>query len=158
MNLQTATVKYRFDMRGAYEAGEHRHPEIVIREWFGDAENLEPVTIADCWMFNAAQRLDAPGYFSEVPKREPFDVKIVEPNPAGRAAFERTIASAGDVSGLSAQDHIDVGWMCAIDAVRNWLREQEPRDPGARELFDALSVELDELYESAARPAKPPST
>jgi hypothetical protein len=42
-----------YDVIGAYNAGETRHPQVVIRELFPDAHSFEPNTIADVWTFRA---------------------------------------------------------------------------------------------------------
>lgn len=47
---------YRYCMRTAADHGEIRHPQLVIREHFPEATDFEPVSIADCWMFNAEPR------------------------------------------------------------------------------------------------------
>ncbi|TAL29007.1 MAG: hypothetical protein EPN98_21430 [Phenylobacterium sp.] len=66
--MSHAGKRYRFDMRGAHEAGELRHPQIVILAWFPDASDLEPVSIADCWLFaSESVRPDAPDYFVRLP-------------------------------------------------------------------------------------------
>jgi hypothetical protein len=57
---------YRFEMWSAFDAGEKRHPERVIREVAPDATNLMPVTIADCWMFRAKEIKNPPPFIVEV--------------------------------------------------------------------------------------------
>jgi hypothetical protein len=52
----SAVALYRYEIPRSDEPGDHRHPEIVIRENFPDATDLEPISIADCWMFRAEER------------------------------------------------------------------------------------------------------
>ena len=62
-------ARYRFDMIGAQLAGERRHPQTVILEWFPDAAELEPAPIADAWFFTASSIPDRtlPAYFRALP-------------------------------------------------------------------------------------------
>lgn len=55
-------MKYRYCMNSATDAGETRHPQIVIRELAPDATELEPVPIADCWLFVANEIKNCPGF------------------------------------------------------------------------------------------------
>jgi hypothetical protein len=50
--------RYRFDMQGAHEAGEHGHPQAVISTAYPDAYAFEPVSIADCWLFTTPRGPD----------------------------------------------------------------------------------------------------
>ncbi len=64
--------RYRYDMIGAsFTHKELRHPQIVIMENFPDATGLEPVSIADCWMFDSElDRANIP-FIVKVPKIDP---------------------------------------------------------------------------------------
>lgn len=55
-------MKYTYDMMGADEAGEHRHPQVVIRELFHDAYHFVPQSLGDCWWFEAGERTLTPDY------------------------------------------------------------------------------------------------
>jgi hypothetical protein len=57
-----APVLYRYSLQSADEAGEKRHPQLVIHEHFPDATEMEGHAIGDCWLFKAVER-KAPGYF-----------------------------------------------------------------------------------------------
>lgn len=46
--------RYRYDMNRATNAGETRHPQLVIRELAPSAFDFEPVTIGDCWLFTSS--------------------------------------------------------------------------------------------------------
>lgn len=59
---------WRYSMNSAFDAGEKRHPQLVILEHFPDATNLEPVSIADCWLFEAEKKGPVPDYFVELPR------------------------------------------------------------------------------------------
>lgn len=59
-------VRYRYELQTADQAGEKRHPEIVIREHFPDVREMEGHAIGDCWLFEATER-DAPSYFVKLP-------------------------------------------------------------------------------------------
>jgi hypothetical protein len=69
-------TRYRYCMNTAFDAGEKRHPQTVIEEWFPEATELEPVSIADCWLFesgNVRAKAPLPDYFIELtsdPQRE----------------------------------------------------------------------------------------
>jgi hypothetical protein len=54
--------RFRYDMNGASYLLENRHPQTVILELFPDARDLEPVPIADCWLFTASLRKGLPSY------------------------------------------------------------------------------------------------
>ncbi|HVZ88074.1 MAG TPA: hypothetical protein VHG72_13970 [Polyangia bacterium] len=60
-----APVLYRYEIYSAEDAGERRHPQLVILEHFPDATEMEGHPIGDCWLFRAARR-EAPAYFAEV--------------------------------------------------------------------------------------------
>lgn len=55
-------VLYRYSLQSADEAGENRHPQLVILEYFPDATEMDGHAIGDCWLFKAVER-EAPGYF-----------------------------------------------------------------------------------------------
>lgn len=48
-------MKYIYDMAAAEDAGEHRHPQLVIRELFPDAHNFVPQSLFDSWWFEAGE-------------------------------------------------------------------------------------------------------
>lgn len=60
-------VSYRFDVLGAFDAGEDRHPQIVIMEIAPGATNLVPESIADCWTFEAPRIASPPPYVESLP-------------------------------------------------------------------------------------------
>jgi len=41
----------RFDMRGAYEAGKHAHPQKTMKDLGITYQHATPQSIADCWIF-----------------------------------------------------------------------------------------------------------
>jgi hypothetical protein len=89
-------VLYRYQLQTADEAGEKRHPQIVIREHFPDAHDLEPHSIGDCWLFKAAKR-KAPAFFVEV-----------EPTPPGDYSFRDVVVAMGPaavVPGITVIDY-----------------------------------------------------
>ncbi len=59
---------YRFDMQGAYNAGHKEHPQIVIRKFAPHAFNFEPVSIGDCWMFDAPEIINPPEFIMRINK------------------------------------------------------------------------------------------
>ena len=71
--MKQRNVRFRYDMTGAAKDGETRHPQIVIQYWFPDAHRFEPVTIADCWMFEASYRSNSPDYFAIVGSSKSVD-------------------------------------------------------------------------------------
>lgn len=55
---------WRYCMNTATDHGENRHPQRVILEYFPEACDFEPVTIGDCWLFNAdPKESPAPFFF-----------------------------------------------------------------------------------------------
>lgn len=44
-------MNVRFDMIGAYMAGEHGHPQKVMEEHGFHVTKGDPISIADCWIF-----------------------------------------------------------------------------------------------------------
>lgn len=60
--VKNGTVLYRYSLQSADDAGEKRHPQLVILEHFPDATEMEGHAIGDCWLFKAVER-EAPGYF-----------------------------------------------------------------------------------------------
>lgn len=48
-------LRYRLSMQSAYDAGDKRHPELIIRALAPDATDLEPFAIGDCWLFTATE-------------------------------------------------------------------------------------------------------
>lgn len=46
-------IRYRYSLPAASDAGEQRHPQIVIREIAPDAFDFEPAPIGDCWLFTS---------------------------------------------------------------------------------------------------------
>lgn len=61
--------RYRYYMPQACEAGETRHPQLVILELAPDAADLEPLCMADAWDFTAQEIEDPPAFIFESPKR-----------------------------------------------------------------------------------------
>lgn len=59
-------TRYRYSMQTAYDAGERRHPQSVIREHFPDACAFECVGYADCWLFEATPVENVPAYFTRL--------------------------------------------------------------------------------------------
>jgi hypothetical protein len=59
--------RYRYDLQGADEAGERRHPQIAILEHFPDADHFEPMLVGSCWLFEASPREGAPAFFVKLP-------------------------------------------------------------------------------------------
>jgi hypothetical protein len=45
--------RYRYSLWAASEAGENRHPQLVILELAPDAHDFHPAPIGDCWLFTA---------------------------------------------------------------------------------------------------------
>lgn len=64
--MSAPVVRYRYELQTAYEAGENRHPQIVILEHFPDAREMEGHAIGECWLFAATER-EAPAYFVKLP-------------------------------------------------------------------------------------------
>lgn len=56
---------YRYDCIGSSQAGEHRHPQVVIRELAPDANCMEGVPIGDCWLFCARPIAKLPNYVAD---------------------------------------------------------------------------------------------
>ena len=52
-NTAEQEFEYRFSMQGAYEAGDKRHPQVVILELYPEARDLRGEPIGDCWLFRA---------------------------------------------------------------------------------------------------------
>lgn len=60
-------AQYRYDVIGAYEAGEKRHPQIAIRELYPTVIEFHPAPIGDCWLFTAGiSSFDEPPAYIEV--------------------------------------------------------------------------------------------
>lgn len=62
---------YRYDMMGADEVGEHRHPQVVIREHFEQPGQWIPQSMGDQWWFSAEVRDGLPGFIR--PMETPSD-------------------------------------------------------------------------------------
>ncbi len=60
-------MKYRYDMFTAEDMGFKEHPQQVIRRFAPDAHNFEPVPVASCWVFEAAEIEDLPDFFRPLP-------------------------------------------------------------------------------------------
>jgi len=60
-------ASYRYSLDAATDAGENRHPQIVIREYFPDSCHFEPVPVGSCWLFEAAPREGVPEFFVKLP-------------------------------------------------------------------------------------------
>lgn len=59
----------KFCMYEADEVREKRHPQVVIRATYPDADHFEPQSIADAWFFYATPRPGAqPKPFSIAPR------------------------------------------------------------------------------------------
>lgn len=80
--------RYRYELQTADQAGETRHPQIVIREHFPDAHDFEPAPIGDCWLFAAEEpgpERAVPGYFVALPPTggkyswAPMNLVVTEP-------------------------------------------------------------------------------
>jgi hypothetical protein len=59
---------HKFDMRGADDAGEKRHPQVAIRELYPDTAKFVPESLFDCWLFLATPRDDAPSFVRVFPE------------------------------------------------------------------------------------------
>lgn len=62
--------RYRYDMNHNAFAGlpDPQHPQIEIRKVFPKATNFDPVTIGDCWIFEAEEEVTPlPPQFTELP-------------------------------------------------------------------------------------------
>lgn len=57
---------YRYDMIGANKAGEHRHPQLVIRKVAPMACDFEPSSMGDCWFFSSPKIAELPPYIDEL--------------------------------------------------------------------------------------------
>ena len=68
-------VGYRYEVRTADEAGENRHPQLVIREHFPDSRSFKPFPAGAAWLFEAAPREGVPGYFVRLPD-EPAEGEV----------------------------------------------------------------------------------
>lgn len=62
----SAMKRYRFSVIGAALAELHGHPETLIRMLAPEATDLDPVAIADCWLFRAPDIELLPSYVVEV--------------------------------------------------------------------------------------------
>lgn len=64
----------RFDMRGAYEAGKHAHPQKTMKDLGITYQHATPQSIADCWIFWNCENYpdDLPDYFDEM-KEDPME-------------------------------------------------------------------------------------
>lgn len=58
--------QYRYSLQGAYEAGERRHPQVVILEIADNPADFEPAPIGDCWLFTSEMIMPLPSYIDPV--------------------------------------------------------------------------------------------
>lgn len=70
-DIEPERIRYRFDMRRAYESGATRHPQIEIRAIAPDARDFEPHTIGDCWIFMATKIENPPAWIEALPRANP---------------------------------------------------------------------------------------
>jgi hypothetical protein len=68
---------YRYYVLSADDAGEQRHPQIVIREHFPDSRNFKPFPAGATWLFEAAPREGVPGYFVRLPDEPAAEISGV---------------------------------------------------------------------------------
>jgi hypothetical protein len=59
---QITRHRYRYEIHSADDAGERRHPAVVIRDLAPDATELEGRPIGDCWFFLAAEIANPPPF------------------------------------------------------------------------------------------------
>lgn len=90
------TTHLRYDMNTAFDRGEKRHSETVMRSLGISYHHSEPVTIADCWLFYGCSNVPEalPEYLTS------FEVQRVElPHFAVRCPVCNWHGSSKDAAG-----------------------------------------------------------
>ena len=66
----------RFDLRGAYEAGQNGHPQNVMKSLGITYQHATPQSMGDQWWFWNCENLPnpLPSYFSELKVDDPFEM------------------------------------------------------------------------------------
>lgn len=121
-------TRYRYCMHTAQDMGEGRHPETVILEFFPGATDLEPVSVADCWLFESGDiraKKPMPEYFVDI-----SDVRAMN------ATWGEVLAAAGiappEMSKLVPVEYSDIRMLVPDPESIDGLREETDDELRAR--------------------------